>query len=436
MISKKAAITGVATAILAVAAVSPVQAASSATVKSVPVSYTPWLLKSTPSQNVDHLVQCGSTMYAVGKITAIGQGSKTYTRGNAFSFSATTGAVRSWDPQVNGEVHSIALAPDCSTAYLGGAFTTVRGTTVKNIAAVDTTTGAVKTGWKHTAGAAVYTVQYTRGLVLIGGKFKTVNGMSRTSLASLNPTTGSVTAYANLPISGTYPLTTTSNVFDSQLSHSGSKMLIEGVFTSIAGKARRQVAVLDLGASSVTLNGWNAPEFNVSCIDSQSFYARAAAWSPADNAVYAVTTGYKPPTGPGSDRNGPRAGPCDAAFKFPASAGAVSHTWVNYTGCDSYYSVVADTNDVYVAGHERWANNPNGCDFAGPGAVSRPGIASLNATTGLANPWNPTRSLGHGADDLVLTAAGLWVASDNFSDGNAQHCGGLAKHGGICFFPY
>jgi hypothetical protein len=114
----------------------------------------------------------------------------------------------------------------------------------------------------------------------------------------------------------------------------------------------------------------------------------------------------------------------------------VSHTWVNYTGCDSYYAVVADADNVYVGGHERWANNPFACDRAGTGALSRPGMASLSPTTGLATSWNPTRSLGHGANDMVITSAGLWVASDNFTDGLAQKCGGVTNKGGICFLPY
>jgi hypothetical protein len=72
-------------------------------------------------------------MYAVGTISAIGQGSLRYTRSNAFSFSATTGAVTAWSPQVNGIVHTVALSPDCLTAYLGGTFTSVNGVAVKNL---------------------------------------------------------------------------------------------------------------------------------------------------------------------------------------------------------------------------------------------------------------------------------------------------------------
>jgi len=48
--------------------------------------------------------------------------------------------------------------------------------------------------------------------------------------------------------------------------------------------------------------------------------------------------------------------------------------------------------------------------------------------------YNPTRGRGLGADDMLVTSAGLWVASDNaFSADNCGHVGG---HAGICFLPY
>jgi hypothetical protein len=45
-----------------------------------------------------------------------------------------------------------------------------------------------------------------------------------------------------------------------------------------------------------------------------------------------------------------------------------------------------------------------------------------------------SRARGVGADDMEITGAGLWIASDNLN--NANQCGGVFGHAGICFLPY
>jgi hypothetical protein len=410
--------------------------AGAATVGSTPAAWTPYLLPSPVDQAVEELRACRGTMYAVGTITAVGAGSGssvTYRRRNAFSFSATTGAVTRWAPKVNGPVRSIALSPDCRTAYLGGSFTRVNRRRAHHLVAVSAVTGRVKRHFRRAADGPVSTVRYVHGAVLIGGGFTVVNGVHRSRMASLNPLTGAVTSYLHLPITGKYPGTDT-QVYNSQLSHDRHRLLIEGVFTSIDHHARQQAAVLTLGRKAVHLTGWRSPELTHAC--KQRFYVRAGAWSPTDKTIYLADTGGMPTSGPGSHASEPRAGLCDAVAAFPATSTAVHHRWVNYTGCDSLTAVAADRGNVYVSGHERWADNPNGCGTAGPGAVDRPGIGSINRRTGLARSWNPTHSRGRGSHQLLLTTTGLWIASDTWTDGTAQQCGGQPQHGGICFFPY
>ena len=79
-----------------------------------PGVHTPQLATG-PTQQVRQMVQCGGTMYAVGSFNTIKRLS-TYTRNNAFSFSATAPyAVTAWDPNVNGVVNSIAFnGSDCA----------------------------------------------------------------------------------------------------------------------------------------------------------------------------------------------------------------------------------------------------------------------------------------------------------------------------------
>ena len=120
---------------------------------------------------------------------------------------------------------------------------------------------------------------------------------------------------------------------------------------------------------------------------------------------------------------------CDAAARFETAVpNPARPTWINYTGGDTLHSVVVTGAAVYVQGHNRWLNNPQGADSAGPGAVARRGIGAINPSTGLASNWNPGKTRGVGGMDLVATPQGLWVASDT------EQIGG-ETHKRIAFFP-
>jgi hypothetical protein len=413
-------------------------------VSSTPAAQTPHLVTTGTTEQVRQLVQCGSMMYAVGTFTKVGRNSTTYTRGGAFSFSATSPyKVSSWDPEINGTVNSIAFnGTNCTDAYLGGKFTSIGGTAAKNIAEVSTSTGAVVPAFRATSAGAVQTIVGWNGHLLTGGAFTSINGSAADPyFTSLNPTTGKNDNYLSLAISGNYVYTdqdgtrsasNATRIYNQQLSPNGTRDLVEGDFTTIGGQPRRQIAIIDLGASSATTDGWDATEFNANCNYADPMYARAGSWSPDGSTVYVATTGYKPATGPGFSTHDPRVGLCDAASAFPSTSSQVSHRWINYTGCDSMYATAADGSAAYFSGHERWANNSNGCDAAGPGSVSASGMVGLSPTTGSVS-LTPKNSRGLGADDMLVTSAGLWIASDN--DGGSQTCAGVSGHAGICLLP-
>jgi hypothetical protein len=413
--------------------------ASAATgpVSATPASGTPQLANTGTTQQVRQLAQCGGTMYAVGTFNTITWNGTTYTRNNVFSFSATKPyTVTSWNPNADGIVNSVTFSPDCSTAYLGGKFGNVGGGTAKNIAAVSTSTGALITSFAHSAGSQVNTLQYYNGHILTGGYYTSINNSTANPyMTSLNPTTGKDDGFIHLSISGNYQFpgvgSNPTRVYNQQLSNSGTLDLVEGDFTSVGGQARQQMFMLDLSGSTATVTGWTSPELNTNCNWNEAFYAQAGAWSPDDSTIYVGTTGYKPN---GTSAGGtPRTGPCDAAIAYPSTHTSVTHKWINYTGCDSLYSAAADASTAYFGGHERWASNPLGCDFQGPGAIVAPGMEGLSPTTG-ALTFNPTRGRGKGADDMLITSAGLWIASDNLN--NTNQCGGKSGHAGICLLPY
>ena len=445
--------------------------AATGPVSPTPVAGTPTLVATgTITETIRQVADCGGTMYAVGSFTMIsgfnGSSTQTFTRNNIFSFSDTAPfTVTSWDPNVNGTVNTISLSSDCSDAYIGGQFTSVGGTTVANIAEIDTSTGAVVPGFGHnTGGGHVDTILAVNGSngphLLVGGTFTSINDNKGVNpyYASLDPTTGKDDGFLSLNISGhiTFPQVknNSTDVYNQQLSHSGSLVLVEGDYTSVGGLNRRQIFMIDVSGTTATVTGWTSPEFDGSdpnatlnpndkyfnCGASHPFYIHAAAWSPDDSEIYIADTGVKPILWDG--KTFPLPGLCDAAAAFPATQTQVFSDWIASDGCDSLYSAAADGSAVYVAGHNRWFNNQNACNKAGSGAIPAPGLAGLNPgptggtliTNAAGTAGRYSRSRGHGADDMLLTSAGLWIASDNFDGGTS--CGGQKGFSGLCFLPY
>jgi hypothetical protein len=432
-------------------------------VLSTPVTSIPHFPAKTPTvEQIRQIVQCGSTMYAAGTFTVVKRQTTTYTRNNVFSFSANPPyALKSWAPNVNGTVNSITFnGTRCADAYIGGKFTAIGGTAAKNIAEIDTTTGSVVTAFGHSASGTVETLASYGNHVLAGGNFTGINGSTADPyLASLNAATGKDDGFIRLNISGSYQFpgvsANSTRIYNQAISHSGTLDLVMGDFTSVGGQARQQIFMLDLTTNPASVTGWTSPQWDGSqgeatpqnpsngypyqCATVEPFYIRAASWSPDDSMIYIGTTGYHPNGWPiGSF---PLNGLCDAAAAFPATKASVLSKWINYTGCDSLYATAADSFAAYFGGHERWSQNPNGCDFQGqnPQGIVAPGMEGLDPVTGnlLLNQQGTalyTRARGLGADDMLLTSAGLWIASDNYQ--GSQACGGVNGLAGLCFLPY
>jgi hypothetical protein len=418
-----------------------------------PDTGTPHFPVSTVStEQIRQLVQCGGTMYAVGTFSVIEQGHLSYVRHNAFSFAATAPfRLTSWNPDVNGEVDSIAFARGrCGDAYLGGSFSAIGHQRVRDLAEVTTGgSGSVVTRFRHWASNTVETLAAYRTHVLAGGYFTSINGSTADPfMASLNYRTGRDDGLLRLHISGSYSYPGAApngtRVYNQQISPSGKLDLVEGDFTLVGGQQRRQIFMLNLASGRhAEVTGWSSPRFDggsgyppegyyYNCTGREPFYIRSAAWSPNGGTVYIATTGYRP----WNDKSGyPLLGLCDAAAAFTANEHFASLKWINYTGCYSLYSVAADAHTAYFAGHELWSQSPDGCkDFRlDPHALFAPGFEGLSPATGQLT-FNPTRSRGLGADDLLLTPAGLWIASDNFE--GSQMCGKVNDMSGICFLPY
>jgi hypothetical protein len=397
---------------LVVAAVPAVAGAAPAIglVSANPANHTP----NVNSGAVHKFVQVGATMYAGGSFSSVSTApgvspGGTFTRNNIVAFDPASGVIRSFAPNVAGEVW--ALASNGTSLYVGGTFTTVNGVARRGVAKLNPVTGAVDTAFNaNFASGKVSDAAVVGGRLIVAGTFPG-------RLRALDLTSGANTGYINLAINGTVADNAgPTEVYRIAVHPAGTRLVGVGNFTSVGGQTRWRAFMLNLGAT-VTVNGWWYPPLqNLCAADTLPDYVKDVDFSPDGSWFAVVATGFVPQAG-GIGRD-----LCDAAARFETNVPNPSRpTWINYTGGDTLHSVAATDVAVYVQGHQRWLNNPQGRNSAGPGAVSRPGIGAIGPTSGLALSWNPTKDRGVGGKDLYVTSQGLWVGSDTTHIGGETH---------------
>ena len=129
-------------------------------------------------------------------------------------------------PLTNGIV---AVSPDGKTVYVGGRFTTVDGVARNHIAAFSATTGALLP-WAPNVSGPVSGIATYGNVVYISGAFGKVNKVARTNLAAVSATDGSLLTWGP----GTQPYT--NNTVDAlAVSGNGSQVIAGGYFNQADG---------------------------------------------------------------------------------------------------------------------------------------------------------------------------------------------------------
>jgi hypothetical protein len=387
-----------------------VNVAHSVVVSANPVDTTPNVLDG----QVNAIVQVGGKMIAGGTFTQVRRGGGTIlTRNNIFAFDPATGAIdTAFVPSLNGAVNALEAASDGQSVFVGGTFTSVNGVTVNRLTKLNVADGQRVTAFSANTTGQVRDLARRGGRLFVGGDFGTIKGQSRSRLAAVNETSGDVDPNLNLPFAGTHNGGTT-NVYKFDVDPAGTRLIAIGNFTTVAGVARRQAALLNVAAGGpATVANWQTDRYSAACASVFNTYMRAVDMSPDGSWFVIVTTGAY------------RAGTlCDTAARWESGAtgSGLQPTWVSYTGGDTLYSVAITGTAVYVGGHQRWHNNPFSGDSPGAGAVPREGIAALDPVNGLPFTWNPGRSRGVGVFALYSTTQGLWEGCDTERLGGEFH---------------
>lgn len=164
----------------------PAQAAS---YSSTPSATHSW----RPNGHVYGITVAAGTVYVVGSFTNVRNlvTDQVVARNRAAAFDAATGALRPWNPDVDGgRVRAVAVTG--ATAYLGGNFTTVGDRPRQGVAAVDAATGALRTGFVADADGEVRDLVVLRGSLVVGGEHRRVSGVARRALTKVDAVTGAV----------------------------------------------------------------------------------------------------------------------------------------------------------------------------------------------------------------------------------------------------
>jgi PKD repeat protein len=395
------------------------------------------VVSETPAANTPNVLdgavravgQIGDTVYLGGNFTQVAQPGSTNGSSRPFlvAFDAATGQLRGgFTPALDGLVNAIVPAPDGQSIYVGGNFNNVAGSPSKSVARLDATTGQPVAGFSTVPmNGLVWSMDLAGDRLIIGGNFTRVGENDRVALASLDAGTGGFDPYVDVNIAGNHNGGATT-VRSLAVRPDEAQLVVGGNFRTVSGQTRRQVALIDLGASA-SLSTWATDRFSPECSRSFNTHIRDIDYS-SDGGYFVVVT-----TGAGFQDT-----MCDAASRWESNATGSGQqpSWVSYSGGDTITAVDVTDSVVYIGGHFRWMNNPFGRDTARAGAVEREGLAALDARNGVPLRWDPGRVRGYGVWDFLTTSTGLYIGSDtSWINGHQRMRIGRMPHDGGTSLP-
>ena len=186
-------------------------------------------------------VTVGNIVYATGNFSrARPPGTKAgdpaqVTRRNLLAFDLRTGVVTSFRHDLNAQGRRVVASPDGKTLYVGGDFTTVDGHAHQRLAAVNLTTGTLKSGFKPKVNSVVRAIAATGSAVYLGGDFTSVGGKAHSRLAAVRATTGTPYKWAAAADRAVYALA---------MVPGNKRVIVGGRFQKLNGKKKVGVGAL------------------------------------------------------------------------------------------------------------------------------------------------------------------------------------------------
>lgn len=331
----------------------------------------------------------GSTLYLGGAFTQVGPQT-----GPGVGLDASSGTVASLPPVSGANATVSAVIPDGAGGwYIGGSFSHV-GTVARSALAHIESDGSVDTSMPQASGSngsafpTVKTLLLSGGTLYVGGDFTFLGGLSRTDLAAVDTATGTVSPTWNPHPNAAFIFTLTVNA----LALSGSDLYVGGVFSSIGGAARSNIAALAADPSgSGSASSWNP----------QATFANGVS-SPVVSAL--LLSGSTLYVGGSFDTIGANVLARHNLAALNTATGNASSTWNPSVGDGS--SQAAGTVDALaLSGTALYL----GGSFPTVGGLSHPGLAAVAADpTGSGSPlggWNASGAISNLGAQAPLSPA-------------------------------
>ncbi len=383
-----------------------------------------------PNPNASSLVnsiavQADGKILVGGRFTTLApNGGATVTRNNIARLETDGRLDQTLDLSTVGNyVIATAVQPD-GKILIGGSFTTVLGVTRNNIARLNTD-GTLDTAFDPNANGLVYSIALQAdGKILASGSFTTVGGKTRNNIARLVATTGLADSFN--PNAG--------DVVNSIAVQADGKILVGGNFGSIGGQLRTYIARLDATTGSPDSFDPNANSFVNSIVvqadgmilvggnffgansiggQTRNFIARldattglADSFDPnANNEVLSIAVQADGKILAGGAFNTIGGQTRNLIARLDATTGLADSFDPNANGgINSAVSSIAVQADSKILA---------GGLFTSMGGQTRNNIARLDATTGLADSFDPNTDVN--VNSIALQADGKILAGGSFN---------------------
>jgi len=220
---------------------------------SVDTTFSPQSGANGTNNTVYALSASGDAVYLGGAFTSY-RGS---VANRVAKVSLSTGALdTTFNPSsggngTSGEVRALQLSADGLTLYVGGNFTSYRSATANRVAKVHAQTGVLDTSFNPASGGngtnnIVYSLWLDGADLYIGGSFGNYRGTAVTRLAKVNSTSGVLDATF-------HSVTTGANGIVYAIRRSGDWLYLAGAFTTYRGVTANRVAKIHRSDGSVDL---------------------------------------------------------------------------------------------------------------------------------------------------------------------------------------